>query len=126
MPKDWYYNCTVLGLDATNPAVCAVQLSQNDTLFYNPFGTMVWNTQSQPYWTLGVNNQKLNFASTTVRSTLYSLIVKTFLATSRVPLIVEMSYLADQYVANGMRVAPYTSATFMAEAAYYEKIVPGF
>lgn len=118
MPKDWYYNCTAVGLDPNNTNVCKFQLMKNTT-FYDQFGNLIWFTQSQPFWSFGVNNQLLDFTNSDVKKSLLMLLSYIYFATFKIPFIVEMGYNADQYVANGMRTGTYTSQNFLAEAATY-------
>ena len=125
MPKGWYYNCTAAGVNPNDTTACKFQIMKNQT-FYDLFGSMIWFTQSQPYWTLGVNNEFLDFTSADLKHSLFLLDVYIYYATFRVPFVIEMNYNADLYVANGMRSANYTSQSFLAEAATYPSIISGF
>lgn len=60
MPKNWYYDCSTLGLDPNNLTQCATDLSTNQSLL-DQLGEYIWNTASQPFWSFGLNNRNINF-----------------------------------------------------------------
>lgn len=102
MPNGWYYDCAAAGVSATNSTVCKKALKGNTT-FFNQLGRFVYNTMNQPYWIFGVNNQKLSFTSSSLRSSLYNLYSKIWSAVSYNDFEVEMMFEGDKAIANSMR-----------------------
>lgn len=79
MPKGFHYECSVVS-QTTPPVQCKREMKDDNEFFVN-LGTLVWDTTFQPFWTFGLNNEFLDWSSSTVRSSLSGYINKIYEAT---------------------------------------------
>lgn len=110
MPKGWFYNCTT-AKTTQNGVACNMELEGNTT-FFEEFGSFVWNTCSQPYWTLGLNDEKFDLYDYDLLESLFYFFIDVYKATFYIIFNVEMMAQGDLAVENGRRNAGYNSDVF--------------
>lgn len=88
-----------------------MELEGNQT-YFDELGMFVWNTCGQPFWTFGINNEKLDLVDEDTMLSLYNFMIEIYYATFHVLYHVEMMSHADMAVEEGMRDGNYTVDDF--------------